>query len=687
MALSAAHLARCNAAARPPRGAGAHLSADGGETPPLQGQGAEATLLPAHAFDADRRCGTRTHDISFDEFAARYWGRKRVRASARSPLTEASFSGDGLRNAAAFPVKRGTTNQQYVDIGEAGVDADLQGGSNMRMRNALLAGVCLTFVVAANAAPSLAGGAAALTGGVTSGEEGAMEGVLVTAKKAGSTVAVTVVTGKDGRYSFPASRLEPGQYAIKIRAVGYDLDGSGAADVADEKTANLDLKLKKTRNLSAQLTSAEWMQSMPGTPKQKDSVLNCVSCHTAERIVRSTHNPEEFIQIQKRMGTYANQSVPTRVQKRLAERLMEERGDGRNKAQEDRAEYMASINLSETETWNYELKTLPRPTGAATQVIITEYDLPRNSIEPHDVIIGKDGNAYYTNFGEQNLGQLNPKTGKVTEITLPELKKGWPQGSLGIRPDADGNLWFGMMYQGAIGKLDVATLKVETFSLPPEMNKDQAQVNMVRPESAAVDGKVWSQNNGFAALHRLDLKTGQIETIAPFASSASKGENHNIYDIIPDANNNLYFTDFAQQHLGKVDAKTGQTTLFELPTKASAPRRGMMDKEGRIWFGLYRGNKIDMFDTKTETFKEWEMPTAWSAPYDVTIDRNGEVWTGSMLNDRVSRLNPETGAFVEYLLPRETNIRRVFVDNTTTPVTFWVGNNHQGSIVKVEPLK
>jgi hypothetical protein len=34
-----------------------------------------------------------------------------------------------------------------------------------------------------------------------------------------------------------------------------------------------------------------------------------------------------------------------------------------------------------------------------------------------------------------------------------------------------------------------------------------------------------------------------------------------------------------------------------------------------------------------------------------------------MLNDRVSRLNPETGAFVEYLLPRETNIRPVFVDN------------------------
>jgi virginiamycin B lyase len=560
-----------------------------------------------------------------------------------------------------------------------------EGGINMRMRNALLAGGCLTFVWTAHGGASLAADAAALTGQVTSAAEGAMEGVLVTAKKAGSTIAITVVTGKDGRYRFPASRLEPGPYSLKIRAVGYDLDGNGTADVAGGETTNLDLKLRKTRNLSAQLTNAEWLQSMPGTPKQKDMLLNCVSCHTVERIVRSSHDPKEFIQVQQRMTTYANQSVPTRPQKRKAERLLEERGDNRNKAQEDRAEFLASINLSETETWDYELKMLPRPAGAATQVIITEYDLPRNSIEPHDVIIGKDGMAYYTNFGEQNLGRLDPTTGKVTEIGLPELKKGWPKGSLGIRPDADGNLWFGMMYQGAIGKLDLATQKIQTFSLPPEINKDMAQVNMVRPEAAAVDGKVWSQNNGFAALHRLDLKTGQIETIAPFAD-AKTGENHNIYDIIPDASNNVYFTDFAQQHLGKVDAKTGQTTLFELPTKASAPRRGMMDDKGRIWFGLYRGNKIEMFDTRTEKFKEWEMPTAWSSPYDVTIDKNGDVWTGSMLNDRVSRLNTETGTFVEYLLPRETNIRRVFVDNSTTPVTFWVGNNHQGSIVKVEPL-
>ncbi len=173
----------------------------------------------------------------------------------------------------------------------------------MQMRHALLASVCLTFVLAANVDLSLAQGASALTGVVTSDQEGPMEGVLVTAKKAGSTIATTVVTNKEGRYSFPASRLEPGEYTIKIRAAGYDLDGKGATQIAADKPATADLKLKKTRNLSGQLTTAEWLQSMPGTPKQKDGVLNCVSCHTIERIVRSTHNPEEFVLVQKRMGS------------------------------------------------------------------------------------------------------------------------------------------------------------------------------------------------------------------------------------------------------------------------------------------------------------------------------------------------------------------------------------------------
>src|SRR5262245_12015340 len=66
----------------------------------------------------------------------------------------------------------------------------------------------------------------ALTGIVSSSEEGAMEGVLVSAKREGSTITTTVVTDAQGRYSFPSSRMEPGKYTISIRAIGYKLDGA-----------------------------------------------------------------------------------------------------------------------------------------------------------------------------------------------------------------------------------------------------------------------------------------------------------------------------------------------------------------------------------------------------------------------------------------------------------------------------
>ncbi len=534
-----------------------------------------------------------------------------------------------------------------------------------------------TGQLAAQAGPALAGK-------VSAGQE-PLEGVLVSAKKSGSTITVTVVSDKDGRYSFPAARLEPGQYSLRIRAAGYDLDGSDQVSVAADKTATADLALRKTEDIASQLTNAEWLASMPGTDAQKGQLLNCVGCHTLARPLNSKHSANDFLtMVLPRMQSYVNQSIPAHPQLRRAERLMEERGDQRVRVYRAAAEYLASINLSAQPKWNFELKTLPRPSGAATRVIYTEYDLPRETIEPHDVIVDAGGTVWYSSFGEQNLGRLDPKTGKVTEFAIPEHKPGFPTGLLGLRSDQEGNLWFGNMYQATIAKFDPKTEAFRFWPLEGEENIDAAQINMVSPQSSGVDGKVWAQNNGFAGVHRLDIATGKIETWAPFKGVPGP---HNIYDVVPDSKNNVYFTDFRQRHIGRIDAKSGEVKLYEIPTPDSAPRRGSMDAQDRLWFGEYRADRIGMFDTRTEQFREWPVAPKWSAPYDVTTDRNGEAWTGSMLSDRVTRLNPTTGEVVNYLLPRSTNIRRVFVDNSTTPVTFWAGNNHGAAIVKVEPLE
>jgi virginiamycin B lyase len=569
----------------------------------------------------------------------------------------------------------------------AGTKEPIFGKEALRMKNVLATAVtALVVFAAAHVPPARAQSPVALSGQITSAEEGPMEGVLVSAKKAGSTITITVVSDANGIYSFPAAKLEPGAYALKIRAVGYDLEQSANVDVTAQQPAKHDLKLRKTEDLAAQLSNGEWLASFPGSDQQKNALLGCVGCHTLERMVRSTHTADDFINVTlPRMQGYVNQSIPAHPQLRRGERLMEERGDQRVQVYRAMADFLASVNLSSGKQWNYALKTLPRPKGRSTRVIITEYDLPRETISPHDVILDNDGIAWYSSFGEQFLGRLDPKTGKVTEYPVPEHKPGFPTGFLGLRTDKNGDLWLGNMYQATIVKFERKTESFKFWPLPPEQNIDAAQVNMVSPQNAHVDGKVWAQNNGFAGIHRLDLATGKIETWEPF-KNAPKGEPHNVYDVVPDSKNNAYFTDFRQKHIGRIDAKTGEVKLFAILTPSPALRRGQMDAQDRLWFGEYRGDKIGVFDTRTEKFTEWSMPTRWTNPYDVTLDKNEDAWTGSMLNDRVVRLDTKTGDATEYLLPRSTNIRRVFVDNTTTPVTFWVGSNHGASIVKLEPM-
>lgn len=544
---------------------------------------------------------------------------------------------------------------------------------------------CAVVAVLLAASGQLAAEAvSALAGKVTAAQE-PLEGVLVSAKKSGSTITVTVVSGKDGSYSFPAARLEPGRYSLRIRAVGYDLDSPDRVTVAADKTAIADLALRRADDIASQLTNAEWLASMPGSDAQKGQLLNCVGCHTLARPLNSKYSADDFLTIVlPRMQGYVNQSIPAHPQLRHAERLMEERGDQRVQVYRGAAEYLASINLSARPTWNFDFKTLPRPSGAATRVVYTEYDLPRETIEPHDVIVDNSGMVWFSSFGEQNLGRLDPGTGKVTEFAIAEHKPGFPTGLLGLRADGEGNLWFGNMYQATIARFDPKTATFKFWPLEGEENIDAAQINMASPQSSGVDGKVWAQNNGFAGVHRLDVATGKIETFLPFRGVAGP---HNVYDVIPDSKNNAYFTDFRQRHIGRIDARSGETRLFETPTPNSAPRRGSMDAQDRLWFGEYRADRIGMFDTRTEQFREWQVWPKWSAPYDVVTDKNGDAWTGSMLSDRVTRLNPTTGEAISYLLPRSTNIRRVFVDNSTTPVTFWVGNNHGAAIVKVEPLE
>src|SRR3979490_383172 len=156
--------------------------------------------------------------------------------------------------------------------------------------------------------PAQASSPAALRGVVSSQQERLMEGVVVSARREGANFTVSVVSDAQGKYSFPRTHLEPGKNALTIRAVGYDLLGPGQVEIIDGRTTTADLKLDKTKDLASQMSSLEWAMSAPGTPEQKDHLIyqigNCAYCHTWERIMKSNHTADEFVDLITRMQSY-----------------------------------------------------------------------------------------------------------------------------------------------------------------------------------------------------------------------------------------------------------------------------------------------------------------------------------------------------------------------------------------------
>ena len=147
---------------------------------------------------------------------------------------------------------------------------------------------CLVALVVVAAGCTSDPGTVALTGTVSSQEEGQMEGVVVSARRETANFTVSVVSDAEGHYSFPRTHLVPGRYNLTTRAVGYDLVAAGSVEVPADGPGSRDLQLQETEDLASQLTSVEWVMSMPGTTEQKDrlvyTALSCAYCHTFKRL-------------------------------------------------------------------------------------------------------------------------------------------------------------------------------------------------------------------------------------------------------------------------------------------------------------------------------------------------------------------------------------------------------------------
>jgi len=533
-------------------------------------------------------------------------------------------------------------------------------------------------------------GSAALAGTVSSAEEGKMEGVVVSAKRPGSTIMVSVSTNAQGQYNFPQDRFAPGAYDITIRAIGYTLQPT-AATIQSGGSTQLDIMLAKAAPdvLALQMSNSEWIQSAPGTPGQKMAALRCLDCHGLQRPLFSNKNASEMAFTVQRMAAHSANASPNFpfFNRNASERL----SSPPTKAQAELAAYIASINLSSGETWPYKLKTQPRPTGKSTQAIITTYDLPE-SAAPHDTLFDKAGNVWFSDFQHQFISKLDPKTSKVTRYPVPVSKPGFPTGGLMITMDKDGNIWEAMMGQAQIAKLDPKTEQVSIY-LAPDWDKGDTRFTMIDALHSNVDGKLWTKTNGGPdpdhpnKLYQFDLATKKFNEVLPPPGKRDIAA----YGLVTDLDNNVYGLDNNpdQRQIWRTNAMTGETTYIDLLPGVGGARRGHIDSQNRLWFSQFHANRYAMHDAESGHVTQWEVPVPYAGAYDVQFDDAKYAWGADMSTDLVQRLNVDTGEWSSYLLPTSINTRHIDVQKSSNPnvlSSMWTEGQQTGKIVHIEPL-
>lgn len=580
----------------------------------------------------------------------------------------------------------------------------------------LMAGI---LVIAAGlwdvpAAQSDRTGSGTIRGSVKSPDGRPMEGVVVSARSSDKSWTTSVFTDAQGTYVFPP--LEAGQYKLWAQAVGFEAGRSEFALAAEGRIErNLTLTpIKDVGEIAKQMSGAEWLASLPENTAEDRRMRhvfknNCTGCHTASFTLQNRWDAKGWGAIVDLMTKYPSSGVPP---------APNAPGSPMMRAYRDElVEYLARVRGA---TELAQVKPLPRPTGEATRVVITEYDLPRTDMPlmaidgsdwsmgtpsryvgraAHDVWVDRDGLVWMADdmVPLRTTAKLDPRTGKVTNYVLKD-DKGHSVSTHSVVVDLKGQVWLTNGNEGTMLMFDPTTEQFRRFPRPDSIPRVGGTLDVDSK------GNPWAVAGGDGAV-KIDVATGQY-TYYP-APKAGLGT----YGITIDSKDTAWYTQPGGERIVYVESsgKIGTVDVGSLempeitdtdreraqklranqniaPPQQKAPRRLAADPNGDfVWVSEYTGDRLLRIDINTKQIKEYPLPHPFSQPYAVAVDKNHMVWINTINLDRIVKFDPQTERFTEYQLPtRGTEIRHIQVDNRTDPPTIWAPYNRVNKIVRLQ---
>ena len=502
--------------------------------------------------------------------------------------------------------------------------------------------------------------------------------------------------------------------SIRARKIGYEDHDVDFEKNTSEYTIMLDEHSDKYE-LAEQTPANAWVSALDfGDADFKEHFrLQCSFCHQqGSPIVRLDRTEEEWEKIINRMLRYGSR-LDSEAQKKLPALIQ-----GEHERLNENPELIPSAKA-----WG------PEVVGAQ----ITEWPLGDGSSQLHDVLLSSTGLVYAGDNLQDNLIELDPKTGKTKTHKIPRGKKDKLGGNIGgrlknypgvgtyvglhsldesnvdghifmtgsdssrlvefapetgeftlydikkglyphtIRVDHQDRVWFTMAVSNQIAMFDREKKKFKFYKLPARSFKEATTI-----KSLPVIMK----------LAKLGVKThkfkiDEISTGLPLPYGI---------DIAPDGG--IWFTRLHSDEIGHINPDTGEIKMYKTPFLG--PRRLRTDAQGNVWITVFASGRLAKFTPDDETFTLYDLPTlplGSDTPYSLAVDRERhQVWVNGTASDTMMRFDIETEAWAVFPLPRMRSFTRdvavakdgsVFTSIGSFPA--WHIEDGQPTVIRVMP--
>ena len=197
---------------------------------------------------------------------------------------------------------------------------------------------------------------------------------------------------------------------------------------------------------------------------------------------------------------------------------------------------------------------LAAASAGASQVTISEWDVPTANSRPHDPAATPDGALWFTEQMANKLGRLDPRSGRIREFPLKTPESG-PHG---LVVDRDGSVWFAAIFKAT--------------------------------SAASIHGRARSPSTGSRT------PTRRIRTRRCSSSTGSSGSRWSTRD----------------RFLGRIDEATGKTQEWPSPGGPGSKPYGIaVMPDGAVWYSEsgVTPNTLVRFDPRSKSFSTTAIPS------------------------------------------------------------------------------